>query len=107
MQSRTLASGPANEHFSNITLGLPVGGELWIGTFAGVITSYSIHYTKLYELANFVRSNSSDCGTAPQTGSSRLSPAVIRLPSLAMCRLSGTIANGLLLRNTRAGLLFE
>lgn len=35
MQSKTLASGPANEQFSNITMALPVGGELWIGTFGG------------------------------------------------------------------------
>lgn len=40
MQSRILASGPANEHFSNITMGLPVGGELWIGTFAGDRIAY-------------------------------------------------------------------
>jgi len=40
MQSRTLASGPANKHFSNITMGLSVGGELWIGTFAGDRVAY-------------------------------------------------------------------
>lgn len=40
MQSRTLASGPANKNFSNITMGLPVGGELWIGTFGGDRVAY-------------------------------------------------------------------
>ena len=35
MQGNILASGPADEHFSNITMALPVGGELWIGTFGG------------------------------------------------------------------------
>ena len=35
MQGETLASGPANAQFSNITMALPVDGELWIGTFAG------------------------------------------------------------------------
>jgi len=35
MQGKILATGPANEHFSNITMALPVGGELWIGTFGG------------------------------------------------------------------------
>ena len=35
MQGHVLASGPANAHFSNITMALPVGGELWIGTFGG------------------------------------------------------------------------
>ena len=35
MQGKPLASGPANPRFSNITMALPVGGELWIGTFAG------------------------------------------------------------------------
>jgi hypothetical protein len=35
MQGKVLASGPANERFSNITMALPVGDELWIGTFAG------------------------------------------------------------------------
>jgi len=40
MQSKTLASGPANEHFSNITMALTVDGELWIGTFAGDRIAY-------------------------------------------------------------------
>jgi sugar lactone lactonase YvrE len=35
MDVKDLARGPANPHFSNITMGLPVGGELWIGIFAG------------------------------------------------------------------------
>jgi sugar lactone lactonase YvrE len=35
MKGKVLASGPANPDFSNITMALPVGGELWIGTFAG------------------------------------------------------------------------
>ncbi|NNK38513.1 MAG: hypothetical protein HKP03_08530 [Xanthomonadales bacterium] len=40
MQTKTLASGPANPQFSNITMALPVGGELWIGTFAGDRVGY-------------------------------------------------------------------
>jgi len=40
MQSQTLASGPANEHFSNITTALALGDELWIGTFAGDRIAY-------------------------------------------------------------------
>ncbi len=40
MQSQTLATGPANEHFSNITMALAVGGDLWIGTFAGDRIAY-------------------------------------------------------------------
>jgi len=35
MQTDTIDSGPANSQFSNITMALPVNGELWIGTFAG------------------------------------------------------------------------
>ena len=35
MQGEIVATGPANAHFSNITMALPVGDELWIGTFAG------------------------------------------------------------------------
>ena len=35
MAVETLASGPANPHFSNVTMALSVAGELWIGTFAG------------------------------------------------------------------------
>ncbi len=40
MQGRMLATGPANEQFSNITMALPVGSELWIGTFAGNRIAY-------------------------------------------------------------------
>jgi hypothetical protein len=40
MQSRTLATGPANPDFSNITMALPLAGELWIGTFAGDRIAY-------------------------------------------------------------------
>jgi hypothetical protein len=40
MQGEALASGPANPNFSNITMGLEVGGELWIGTFAGDRIAY-------------------------------------------------------------------
>jgi hypothetical protein len=40
MQSKVLASGPADENFSNITMALPVGDELWIGTFAGDRIAY-------------------------------------------------------------------
>jgi hypothetical protein len=40
MQSKTLASGPANKHFSNITMALTMDGELWIGTFAGDRVAY-------------------------------------------------------------------
>jgi len=40
MDSKTLASGPADEHFSNITMALPVGGEIWIGTFGGDRIAY-------------------------------------------------------------------
>ena len=35
VDSEDLARGPANEHFSNITMGLPVGDTLWIGSFTG------------------------------------------------------------------------
>jgi hypothetical protein len=40
MQSNTVASGPACENFSNITMALAVGGELWIGTFGGDRIAY-------------------------------------------------------------------
>jgi len=36
----TLATGPSNPAFSNITMALPVGSELWIGTFAGDRIAY-------------------------------------------------------------------
>ena len=35
MRGRALATGPANPKFSNITMALLIGDELWIGTFAG------------------------------------------------------------------------
>jgi len=40
MEGTDLARGPANERFSNITMALPVGGEIWIGTFAGDRIAY-------------------------------------------------------------------
>jgi len=40
MQGRAVAEGPANKNFSNITMGLPVGDELWVGTFAGDRVAY-------------------------------------------------------------------
>lgn len=40
MDGQDLARGPANERFSNITMALPVGDELWIGTFAGDRIAY-------------------------------------------------------------------
>lgn len=40
MKGEALATGPANPNFSNITMGLQVGDELWIGTFAGDRVAY-------------------------------------------------------------------
>jgi hypothetical protein len=40
MQDTVLASSPAHKHFSNITMALEVGTELWIGTFAGDRIAY-------------------------------------------------------------------
>ena len=40
MAIREVASGPANANFSNVTMALPVGKELWIGTFAGNRIAY-------------------------------------------------------------------
>jgi len=40
MQGRALATAPAIEKFSNITMALPVGEELWIGTFSGDRIAY-------------------------------------------------------------------
>jgi len=40
MQSHAMATGPADIHFSNITMALAVDGELWIGTFAGDRIAY-------------------------------------------------------------------
>jgi sugar lactone lactonase YvrE len=42
MQDSILATSPAQEHFSNITMALEVGSELWIGTFAGDRIAYRI-----------------------------------------------------------------
>jgi len=42
MQDSVLASSPAQERFSNITMALEVGPELWIGTFAGDRIAYRI-----------------------------------------------------------------
>jgi hypothetical protein len=35
MTGEDLSRGPANEHFSNATMGLQVGNEIWVGTFSG------------------------------------------------------------------------
>jgi sugar lactone lactonase YvrE len=35
MEGRDLVRGPANEHFSNATMALQVGSDIWIGTFSG------------------------------------------------------------------------
>lgn len=40
MQGRALATGPANPRFSNITMALEAGDEIWIGTFAGDRIAY-------------------------------------------------------------------
>lgn len=40
MEGTVLARGPANERFSNVTMAVPVGDELWIGTFAGDRIAY-------------------------------------------------------------------
>lgn len=40
MQESVLANSPAQEHFSNVTMALEVGDELWIGTFAGDRIAY-------------------------------------------------------------------
>lgn len=40
MQGTVLATGPANRQFSNITMALIVGRELWIGTFVGDRIAY-------------------------------------------------------------------
>jgi hypothetical protein len=42
MQTSVLASSPAQEHFSNITMALEVGDEPWIGTFAGDRIAYRL-----------------------------------------------------------------
>ena len=40
LQGSALASGPADPRFSNITMAVPVGGYLWIGTFGGDRIAY-------------------------------------------------------------------
>jgi hypothetical protein len=40
METEDLAKSPAHENFSNITMGLQVGNELWIGTFSGDRIAY-------------------------------------------------------------------
>lgn len=40
MEGRDIARGLANERFSNITMALPVGDDIWIGTFAGDRIAY-------------------------------------------------------------------
>ena len=35
MEGTVLVRGPANEHFSNATMALQVGNDIWIGTFSG------------------------------------------------------------------------
>jgi hypothetical protein len=40
MQTQVVATGPANPKFSNVTMGLRVGDELWIGSFASDRIAY-------------------------------------------------------------------
>ncbi len=40
MKTHVLVSSPAQQHFSNVTMALEVGSELWIGTFAGDRIAY-------------------------------------------------------------------
>jgi hypothetical protein len=40
MAMEDVARSPAHEKFSNVTMGLQVGGELWIGTFGGDRVAY-------------------------------------------------------------------
>jgi hypothetical protein len=40
MEVRTLASGTADQQFSNVTMALELGGEVWLGTFAGDRIAY-------------------------------------------------------------------
>jgi hypothetical protein len=42
MQGRALATSLAIKQFSNITMALPVGDELWIGTFSGDRIAYRL-----------------------------------------------------------------
>lgn len=41
LDGRVIASSPAQEHFSNITMALETGSELWVGTFAGDRIAYT------------------------------------------------------------------
>lgn len=40
MEGRALATSPAIEHFSNVTIGITVDDEVWIGTFLGDRIAY-------------------------------------------------------------------
>lgn len=40
LEGTVIASSPAHEHFSNITMALETGSELWVGTFAGDRIAY-------------------------------------------------------------------
>jgi len=40
LQGSVVASSPVHERFSNITMALETGGELWVGTFAGDRIAY-------------------------------------------------------------------
>jgi sugar lactone lactonase YvrE len=44
MEVEDLARGPANEQFSNATMGLQVGNEIWVGTFSGDRIGYRINH---------------------------------------------------------------
>lgn len=71
MQVEVVVTGPANPQFSNITMALPVGGELWIGTFVGdriahtTVTEFAIRYAQAWSsqdpalLASFYAENGS------------------------------------------------
>ncbi|MBT8053762.1 MAG: hypothetical protein KJN69_07700 [Gammaproteobacteria bacterium] len=41
MSGKAVLRGPANDRFSNITMGLLVGEEIWMGTFAGDRVAYT------------------------------------------------------------------
>ena len=40
MEGEAIATSPAIKDFSNITIGITVGDELWIGTFLGDRIAY-------------------------------------------------------------------
>lgn len=42
LEIEDIATGPANPDFSNITMAIEIGGELWIGTFAGDRIAYRV-----------------------------------------------------------------